>query len=526
LAKEGLAGLGGFADPDLVLAWNELGSAAFAEGQFHLAEDAFRSALACRPGDEEARLGLGYALFNQNRLSEAGHCFQVLPDHPGAQRALAATRMNLQDFKEAGSALDRSLALNPKDAESLALKGLLAYRESEADSIWRHWTRHNLANPKDRPDMLAGRIEPKRLEEAIEALRSARRIDARIRTDELGARLLTVSGKPEAALEFLGDCPEPDGRTWQWMADISWLLRDEKAAKRYLGKSFEARMDGMLEARPLGEGVENLPSVAAGLARAKTLAAAETPLVWLHWDAPAYFAHSIASAIAASPASPRVVLGDSANNFQHCRHMPLMRRSARAFEFLESYRHASENDYVYEAFCLMRWFFLLDWAEVAGVERLATLDSDILLFADLETELVPRLQGRDLAFTGPMGPHLAILTQKGLVGLCDFLTGAYAKGIPEIGGQVSDMTLLPVYLRGRDFADLSAIEQGARVDMNIRQDEGFAMAGDTKEIRFQNGQAFAKRQDGGDLVRLLALHFQGKAKIRMAQALACEDLRA
>ncbi|MBF0354673.1 MAG: hypothetical protein HQL43_05500 [Alphaproteobacteria bacterium] len=494
------------------------------------AEAAFRQALVLAPDSAEASLGLGYALFNQNRIKAAESVFFELAERPDAPaavwRALAAARLNLKEAGGAGAALEKALALDPSDAESHALKGLLAYRSCEADRRWRDWTRQNLVDPQARPDLISPIFDSDRLAAALRSITAARQIGSRVRTDELGARLLTASGRPEAALDFLAASPAPDARTWQLMADVCWLLRDESAARLYLRRSLEARCEEVADLRGLGEENTRIAEVAAGQARHRHNPPSATSLVWVHWDAPAHFAQSIASALAASPASPLAVIGDSTNAFDPCHHMPMTRRAASAWEFLERYRHRSENDYVYEAFCLMRWFLLKDWAEVEGAERLLTLDSDVLLFADVETELVPRLGGHDFAFTGVQGPHLALLTQAGLRDLCGFFMHSYEKGIPEIAGQVTDMTLLPRFLAGRPFADLSAIKDGARVDMNIRLAEGFRMAGGVKEIRFEAGRAYATSEASGEAVRLLALHFQGTAKDRMAKALQRQDVTA
>ncbi|MBF0268177.1 MAG: tetratricopeptide repeat protein [Alphaproteobacteria bacterium] len=521
-ALEGPEPVGPIAD-----AWKELGGAYFSQDRHREAEAAFRRALDKFPADDEARMGLGYALFNQTRTSEAENCFKQVAQSAGgnavAWRALCATRLNLHDHEGAAKAIARALALNGKDAETHALRGLLAYRKSQAGRRWRDWTRQNLKDPAARPNLLAGVMDQRELDDSLRSIQDARQIDPRIRTDELGARLLVAMGRPEEALEFLAASPQPDARSWQLTADVCWLLRQEDEARIYLKKSLEARMFPEPEPRPLEEETLCQARVAAGLNRHKHESPSATPLVWVHWDAPAYFSQSIGSALAASPSTPLVILGDSTNAFSPCQHMPLSRRAASAWAFLERYRHASENDFVYEAFCLMRWFFLQDWSCVAGVERLAAVDSDLLLYCDVERELVPRMKGLDLAFTGEMGPHLALLTSQGLSDLCGFFMDAYANGAPSIGCQVSDMLLLPHFLKTRRWADLSQIETGCRVDMNMRLSEGFCMAGEIKQVSFRQGQAFAKNRETGLETRLLALHFQGPAKPYMGQALRQED---
>ncbi|MDK9722836.1 MAG: tetratricopeptide repeat protein [Rhodospirillales bacterium] len=526
-AQDALQALGTNAGPSALPAFNELGGAFFDGGRYRQAETVFLTVLQQAPHDMEAMMGLGYALFNQNRLSESERWFRqatALPEAPvAAWRALAAAHLNLHDEAQAMDDLRQALATAPGDAESHALKGLLVYRKSKADLRWRDWTRLNLVDPKGRPNHLSGAVSPAELDEALESLVLARQIEPRIRTDEMGARLLVASGRPEAGLDFLAASPAPDGRSWQLMADIAWLLRDETGAKAYFRKSLEARCQAQPEPRPLGDEASCIARVARGLDLHAQLPPAPTPLVWVHWDAPDYFALSIASALAASPATPLVVLGDSTNAYQPCRHLALTRRADSAYDFLERYRHASENDFAYEAFCFLRWFILRDWAEVEGVERLAAIDSDVLLFADLERDLAPRLNGCDFAFAGPTGPHLTLLTRAGLQDLCDFYMTAYAQGVPDIGGQVSDMTLLPTFLKNRSWADLSREVDGARVDMNMRLPENFVMAGGLKAIRFQGGSAMAEPCGGGDGVRLLALHFQGPAKPHMGQALRMES---
>lgn len=527
-ARDELFALQGASGPLALAVFNELGSALFAAERYADAETAFKRALDVDPMDAEAGLGLGYALFNRNLLAEAQRAFAALTGRGAggsvAWRGMAAVELNSQNYGAARSALEQAIAADPKDAEALALTGLCAYREAKADLAWRDWTRHNLVAPTARPNVIEGRVPAQALEEALAALEEARRINAAIRTEELAARLLTVSGRPEAARDFLAATPDPDARTYQLMADVCWLLRDERAAKDYLRQALSARAEPRAELRPLGQDLEAIPTVAKGLERHGRETPGAVPVVWLHWDAPPHFMQSVASVLAASPSTPLVILGDASNAIRPCLHLPMTRYCASAWEFLERYRHASENDFVYEAFCFLRWFILKDWMQSAGVAHVVAIDSDILLFADVERDLMPRLMGKDLAFTGPLGPHFTILSRQGLSDLCDFFMTAYERGVPDLGGQVTDMTLLPSFLKGRDWADLSQEDGAARVDGNLRLSEGLRMADKVKEIRFEEGRAYAQRADGQGRTRLLALHFQGTAKPLMLSALMRRDI--
>lgn len=520
-ARDGLFALEAPSGPQALAAFNELGAALFAGERYFDAQTAFAKALAIAPDDGEAALGRCYALFNQGRLREAAQGFKTLAERPGLGaapwRGAAAAYLNLYDFGQTAECLRQAVGADPHDAESLALIGLSVFRRAKADHLWREWTRRNLKDAKERPDLLAASISSRDLDEALQALADARRINPEIRTEELATRLLTVSGRPEAALDFLAATPSPSGKTYQLMADVCWLLRDPKAAKRYLRQSFEARDGGEKRTRPLGQDIEGLPAVAQGLRLRKTCRRDATPLVWLHWDAPDYFALSVASALAASPATPLAILGDAANVFQACQHAPMVKYAASAWEFLERYAHASENDFVYEAFCLMRWFILRDWALVANHERVVSIDSDILLAADLEGEILPSLGARKYGFAGATGPHFSALTQDGLDDFCGYLLAAYRNGAPDIGGQITDMTLLPRFLAGRDWADFSAPAGGARIDGNMRLSEGCRMAAGLKEVSVQDGRAYAAREGDGAPTRLLALHYQGPSKPQMRE---------
>jgi tetratricopeptide (TPR) repeat protein len=96
----------------------------------------YKKAVELRPSDV-ARLGLAGALYHAGRPWEAALQFEqvrrVLPAAPEVLLGLARCRFALHETDEARRLLDELLARRPADADALAERGRLAYREGQAE---------------------------------------------------------------------------------------------------------------------------------------------------------------------------------------------------------------------------------------------------------------------------------------------------------------------------------------------------------------------------------------------------------
>ena len=112
-------------------------------GRFAAAEEKLRAAIGqsrrnyIRPKDTEADYYLGVSLRAQDRLSEAEDAFQAAAWNPAWRAAscyaLAELACRRRDWADALEQVERSLALNARDARTLALKSSILHQTDQVD---------------------------------------------------------------------------------------------------------------------------------------------------------------------------------------------------------------------------------------------------------------------------------------------------------------------------------------------------------------------------------------------------------
>jgi len=81
-----------------------------------------------------------------------------------------------------------------------------------------------------------------------------------------------------------------------------------------------------------------------------------------------------------------MLIGDLANArfaSDAVRHFRIDDYFESAARFAEVYKHQSDNAYEYELFCFQRWFILRDFMKASGIAGCCYLDSDIMLYANV-----------------------------------------------------------------------------------------------------------------------------------------------
>jgi hypothetical protein len=204
-----------------------------------------------------------------------------------------------------------------------------------------------------------------------------------------------------------------------------------------------------------------------------------------------------------------------------------------------AYVHLSGKSVTYELeWCIGRYFVLRDWMKSKQIGESWMLDSDVVVVDFLpDMETFPPGTCCALSFDRNGHPldhhasaHCSFWTFDALESFCTFVTDIYrtraqdlralyrdrqAKGIRSA---ISDMTLLYLWARDRaDVIDLHDWTAGGLIDHNMRaleQPRGVTLKGRA------GNKALTVRPDGvfcetveGELLRLRALHFQGRAKI-------------
>jgi hypothetical protein len=271
-----------------------------------------------------------------------------------------------------------------------------------------------------------------------------------------------------------------------------------------------------------------------------------TPIIVFHKARSWYLPYVLHQARAACPTSEVLLAGEvSVPGFPL---LPLknFENGKRASAFRRCYQHMSTNPQAYELFCYLRWFYLLEYMELRGLERVLHLDSDVLLYCSTE----------ELALTHPIRPgevglcipeqsheslvwlasgHMGIFTVEALHRFCNFATATFVEerwlsqykhkwkrhsGRP---GGICDMTTLYFFCREYPEAVVNLAEErcGAVVDLRFnasatqRADE-YQMRDGVKRVELRGGKAVIFRKDGRP-VRALGLHFQGRNKLHIPQ---------
>jgi hypothetical protein len=211
----------------------------------------------------------------------------------------------------------------------------------------------------------------------------------------------------------------------------------------------------------------------------------------------------------------------------------------------------STNNYKFELMCIDRWFVLLEYMVRENIECLVHLDSDVMVYTNLDEIVKTYLSGRlacyhiiEQDYNAMRWVALASFsfwTQKGLKLFCDYIMDQYTAGIGELKnkwkwhldtgkrGGICDMNLLYLFfLKNKDsIKNLGPVsdnesycfDQNLASGANYHQDEYMirkTVFGDyIKKITFILKQPYGYNLRLNKQVAFYSLHCQGKYKILM-----------
>lgn len=258
-----------------------------------------------------------------------------------------------------------------------------------------------------------------------------------------------------------------------------------------------------------------------------------TPIVFIHSNNCDYLPLSLWKARESNPRQRVILLGDEKNRHfsgmvEHFYQKDFSRQSD---QFTRHFVNFSTNSHDFELVCLQRWFVLKEFMESQGLDECLYMDSDVLLFADVD-ESKPRFNSQGMSICGISGHTNFVRKRSTLSAFCDFIHHAYAKpgGIAELeekyrifrqtheAGGISDMTFFVEFQQAfpDQILDLSVPYEGQMYDIamayfpEIENDRGI------KTIRFENGKPFCRHKTLGP-IEMKTLHFQGAAKFAMKE---------
>lgn len=214
-----------------------------------------------------------------------------------------------------------------------------------------------------------------------------------------------------------------------------------------------------------------------------------------------------------------------------------------------SYVHLSSNPPEFEKICFRRYFLLAEYLRHnPDCHEFVLIDSDVLLFRGAGAH-IRRVAGK-ADFSGSymtprngwdpcqISPHVSYWTAAGLQRFLAFVLNTYATpsgrrklraiaarfAARGVRGGVSDMTLLHLWAYATGNAEpINRIFGGRVIDHNINGGHNlhagdFEVRGGAKRIVHVDGQPCVVTP-AGESVAVMALHFQGSAKLAMGPAL-------
>jgi hypothetical protein len=253
------------------------------------------------------------------------------------------------------------------------------------------------------------------------------------------------------------------------------------------------------------------------------------PIVFIHLSNSNYLPYTLGQAKMHNMDSPVILIGDDTNNvYPYATHVNMNRYCAQAVEFQKIYKHFSPNGFMYEQFCFLRWFLLRDFMKTHGLQRLIHVDSDVLLYVDVNKEQANWQDAELSLINGECAGNMFVNGTKGLEDLCTIIWDMYAApGADErlaailesrrCPGRfaVSDMVpLRKLYDANRHrIAEMTGVQpDGSYWDANVRMDEGFETEDGRKKYWVKDGRAYCRHVATRQEIWFKSLHFQGVAK--------------
>jgi len=260
------------------------------------------------------------------------------------------------------------------------------------------------------------------------------------------------------------------------------------------------------------------------------------PIIFIHNQNSSYLPLSLWQARKSNPEAEVILIGDSGNkHFKYLvNHEDKSKYSKKADEFGKKFVNFSTNSHDFELICLQRWFILEEFMQQNNIEKCLYLDSDILLFGNVKSE-IHRFRFFGMTIAGISGHSNYINDIEVLSKFCRFIEKAYEspeaisileekyrifRQTHEAGG-ISDMTFFVEFKEEfpDHIIDIGTPIQGKMYDISMNYIEYMHNSGGIKIVnQAKNGEVYL-RLANDPVINMQTLHFQGDTKVHMKRHL-------
>lgn len=256
--------------------------------------------------------------------------------------------------------------------------------------------------------------------------------------------------------------------------------------------------------------------------------ASAIPIVVIHRGYSWYLPYTLRQVRLFNPRSPIYLVTDQKRLLLRrlAKVVPMGDHLAAGQEFERHYKHLSHNEIEFEKFCFVRWFVLQSVMKERRLERCFYLDSDVLIYANLQ-DVGENFAQAKLTVNFEQGPYCTYVNcLSNLEGYCGHITELFTEHFEEmsadfaswkqagLNGGISDMHALKSYVKasGTTVADTAEIIDDSCFDSYIHQADGFEMKDGVKAVQWRDGIPYVRHLESGKLIRFHSLHMQGTFK--------------
>lgn len=245
------------------------------------------------------------------------------------------------------------------------------------------------------------------------------------------------------------------------------------------------------------------------------------PIVFVHKGDSFYLKHAVNNARKFNPDSKIYLIADGTKeNFEGVEKLDLKDFDKYSSEFENLYVHKTKSNPEIERFCISRWLILLEFMQKKRIDSIFTMDSDVLIFENVSTDLINYKKFDFSLAKGSAAGSVFINNKKVLIAYCDLVLDFYKNKVGkveyELNKTITDMSFWKELKRRQIFkcAEVTTPIDNAVYDAGLLIDQNeIIMKEGQKQIIFEKGLPYAKTKTG--LLRLKCIHCQGPTKFYM-----------